>query len=121
MSMTEKQRDFDVFYRDYRHNVSISSASPEPLDAKRLAPLAEKLLESPDNFFGVVDKVNTILQLYLDDENGGAKPLVVVELLFADRQGYLQAKLSLQEAMALLDRLPDEFSNDLLPGGQFIG
>jgi hypothetical protein len=119
--MAEKQRVFDVFYRDYRHNVAISSANPEPLDAKRLAPLAEKLLESADNFFGVVDKGNTILQLYLDDENGGATPLVVVELLFAEQPGYLQAKLSLQEALALLERLPDEFSNDLLPGGRFIG
>lgn len=119
--MAEKQRVFDVFYRDYRHNVAISSASPEPLDAKRLAPLAEKLLESADNFFGVVDKENTILQLYLDDEAEGPEPVVVVELLFAEQPGYLQARMPLAEALALLDRLPDAFDNELLPGGRFIG
>lgn len=119
--MSEKLRVFDVFYRDYRHDVSISSAAPEPLDAKRLAPLAEKLLESPDNFFGVVDKQNTILQLYLDDEAEGAEPQVIAELLFAEQPGYFQLHLSLAEALQLLDRLPDEFDDTLLSGGRFIG
>jgi len=119
--MTGKQRFFDVFYRDFRHNVSISSAQPEPLDAKRLAPLAEKLLESADNFFGVVDREHTILQLYLDDEAGGDSPQVIVELLFAEQPGHFQTRLPLADALALLARLPDTFDNDLLPGGQYIG
>ena len=119
--MIEKQRFFDVFYRDYRHNVTISSAQPEPLDALRLAPLAEKLLESPDNFFGVVDREHTILQCYLDDEADAAEPQVIMEMVFPENPGYYQARLSLADALALLDKLPDTFGNDMLPGGRFIG
>jgi hypothetical protein len=119
--MIEKQRFFDVFYRDYRHNVSISSAQPEPLDAQRLAPLAEKLLESPDNFFGVVDREHTILQCYLDDEADAAAPRVILELVFAENPGYYQASLPLADALALLGKLPQVFGKDLLPGGRFIG
>jgi len=119
--MIEKQRFFDVFYRDYRHNVSISSANPESLDAQRLAPLAEKLLESADNFFGVVDREHTILQCYLDDEADAAEPQVIMELVFPENPGYYQAHLSLADALALLGKLPEVFGNDLLPGGRFIG
>lgn len=119
--MSEKQRVFEVFYRDYRHDVAISSAAPEPLDAKRLAPLAEKLLESADNFFGVVDAHNSILQFYLDDEAAGPEPVVVVELLFAEQPGYYQADMSLADALDLLGRLPDSFDSELLPGGRYIG
>jgi hypothetical protein len=119
--MADKQRFFDVFYRDYRHNVSISSASPEPLDAKRLAPLAEKLLEHADNFFGVVDQDNTILQLYPDDEADTVEPQVIAELLFAENPGYYQTRLALVDALELLGRLPERFDSDLLPGGHFVG
>ena len=119
--MAEKQRVFDVFYRDYRHQVSISSASPEPLDAKRLAPLAERLLESQDNFFGVVDREHTILQLYLDDQTAGEPAQVIAELLYAEQPGYFQARLALADALQLLARLPDEFGNELLPGGHYVG
>lgn len=118
--MIEKQRFFDVFYRDYRHNVSISSAAPEPLDAKRLAPLAEKLLESPDNFFGVVDAHHTILQFYLDDETASAQPQVVAEMFFTEKPGHYQAEMSLDDALALLGRLPDSFGADLLPTANYI-
>lgn len=119
--MLESERFFDVFYRDYRHNVSISSATPEPLNAKRLAPLAEKLLESPDNFFGVVDDKNTILQFYLDDEAKSPEAAIVAELLFAENPGYYQADMSLADALSLLAKLPSQFGNDLLTGGRFIG
>lgn len=119
--MTDKLRVFDVFYRDYQHNVSISSAAPEPLDAKRLAPLAEVLLKSPDNFFGVVDSEHTILQLYLDDEAEGAEPVIVLELLFSEKPGYHQADMPLADALKLLDRLPDLFEASLLPDARFIG
>lgn len=118
--MTDKLRVFDVFYRDYQHDVSISSAAPEPLDAKRLAPLAQVLLKSPDNFFGVVDSKHSILQFYLDDEAAGPAPVVVVELLFAEKPGYHQADMSLADALALLDNLSDPFDVGLLPGGRRI-
>ncbi len=119
--MTDKLRVFDVFYRDYQHNVSISSATPEPLDAKRLAPLAKVLLQSPDNFFGVVDADRNILQLYLDDTASGAEAAIVVELLAAEKSGFHQVDMSLADALALLNALPEVFKPNLLPGARFVG
>ncbi len=106
---------FRVFYRDYANEVAISSAQPEQLAADRLAPLAQHLLTSEDNFLGVVDASDTILQFYLDAGK------IVVELLYPDTAGCYRSHMVEDAALALLARLPAAFDEGLLPGGQFIG
>lgn len=106
---------FRVFYRDYANDVAISSAQPEQLDADRLASLAGHLLGSEDNFLGIVDASDSILQLYLDAGK------IVVELVYPDTTGCYRSRMSEDEAMALLGKLPAAFDEGLLPGGQFIG
>ena len=59
----QAEHAYRVFYRDYVHQVSISSTQPEPLAAGRLGALAEQLLQHADNFLGVVDDQENILQL----------------------------------------------------------
>lgn len=109
-------RVFDVFYRDYVNNVVISSGKPEPLDASRIAPLAEVVLQHADNFFGIVDGNGLVLQAFLDDD----EQTIWVELLFEEGQGALRLQMPWQNAIDLLRDLPNEFSEKLLPGAQFI-
>jgi len=106
---------FRVFYRDYANEVVISSAQPEQLAADRLAALAGHLLVSEDNFLGVVDASDTILQLYPDAGK------IVVELVFPDTAGCYRSRMTREDAMELLTRLPAAFDESLLPGGQYIG
>jgi len=109
-----KRPRFHVFYCDFLRDVSVSSSKPEPLAGERLVPLAEQLLVVEDNYLGVVDGNDTILQLYLS----GAE--MVVELIFPESSGVLQRKLPVAEALALLEGLPEEFTEALLPGASYV-
>lgn len=107
---------YRVFYRDYVNDVTIPSHQAESLLASRLAPLARELLQHADNFFGVLDGNDTILQLYLDDPGED----IVVELLRPDSRGCLRSVMRMDEALALLDGLPAEFAATLLPDAEWV-
>jgi len=109
------QRGFNIYYCDFVHDASISSSKPEFLAADRLVPLAEHLLAAQDNYLGVIDSADTILQFYLSGKN------MVVELLYPEGKGLLQTKMPMEEGLALLGSLPDVFDETLLPGASFIG
>lgn len=111
------QRSFRVFYRDYVNDVAVSSAAPETLAADRVGPLAEALLQHADNFLGVVDRNELIVQAYLDDD----EQQVFLELLYPENQGLMRLCLNWAEAVELLAALPDEFDESLLPGAEYIG
>jgi hypothetical protein len=110
-----EERGFQIYYCDFVHDSSISSSKPEFLAADRLVPLAEHLLAAQDNYLGVLDAHDNILQFYVSGKD------MIVELLYPDSQGMMQCKLPLDEGMQLLGNLPDEFSEELLPGATYIG
>jgi len=111
-----QKRVFKVFYLDYVNGVAVSSAAPEPLAAERIAPLAETLLQHADNFLGVIDRNDLILQAYLDDD----EQTVFVELLYPEGQGAMRLNMSWADAIELLTDLPEEFDESLLPGAQYV-
>ncbi len=117
--MIEESPVFKVFYRDYVNGVAISSSQPEELAGDRIAPLAEALLQHADNFLGVVDKNESILQAYLDDD----EQTVFLELLYPEGRGPesragLRLQMSWADAVDILAQLPAEFDEALLPGAQ---
>jgi hypothetical protein len=114
--LKDKQRVFRVFYRDYVNDVVVSSAQPESLLAERIAPLAESVLQHADNFIGVIDSNELVLQFYLDDDESS----VFVELLYPEDKGMLRLNMPWDQAVALLTGLPEAFDESLLPGAQFI-
>jgi hypothetical protein len=116
MNPARAEHVFRVFYRDYAHAVSIASSQPEALVAGRVRPLAERLLDHPDNFLGVVDRHDTILQVYSGEEPGW----LVLELVYAEATGCLRLQLARSEALERLATLPAEFDESLLPGGQYL-
>lgn len=107
---------FRVFYRDYAHGVSIASSQPEALLAGRVRALAERLLDHPDNFLGVVDRNDTILQSYAADQPGR----LVLELIYPEATGCLRLELARDAALELLATLPAEFDESVLPGAQYL-
>jgi hypothetical protein len=109
-------RSLRVFYRDYANRVSILSSAPESLPAERIAPLADRLLTGGDNFLGVVDRADTILQCYVDDDAAE----VTLELVYPEASGCLRARLPRARALAILEHLPDTFDDLHLEGGQYI-
>lgn len=116
MSTGRGLRNWKVFYRDYANAVSISSAQPESLPADRLVPLAERLLGDADNFLGVVDHADSILQCYCAERDDA----ITLELLYPEASGCLRLTVPREQALALLDRLPETFDEQLLQGAQYI-
>jgi hypothetical protein len=112
--MAQKQRVFGVFYHDYVNEVAINSTQPESLLATRIPDLARRLLVAQDNYLGVVDRNDVILQLYRDGEEA------VAELLKPDVAGCLRARMTLAASLDLLGRLPEMFGVDLLPGAEWV-
>lgn len=116
MTAVPVPRRLRVFYRDYTSGVSISSTQPEPLAAERIRPLAVRLLGDSDNFLGVVDAQDTILQCYRPD----AGDRVVLELVYPEVRGCLRLTLPMDDALTLLAGLPELFDETLLPGAQYL-
>jgi len=116
MSGARAHRVVQVFYRDYVNAVTVSSSRPEGLQANRVVPLAERLLVPGDNFLGVVDRNDVVLQCYVGDD----PEEIVLELLYPDASGCLRLILSRDQALNRLDALPDVFDESLLQGAQYI-
>ncbi len=110
------QRVLRVFYRDYGRDVVIPSTAPESMPADRIGSLAEHVLGSADNFIGVVDRNDTILQCYLADDPAR----ITLELVYPEAAGCLRLTLPRDQALDRLDALPELFDEALLPGAQYI-
>ncbi len=116
MSGARAYRVLQVFYRDYVNDVTIKSSEPESLVANRIVPLADRLLVSPDNFLGIVDRKDTILQCYVADDPAD----VTLEVVYPEVTGCLRLTLPREQALDRLDKLPDTFDESLLQGAQYI-
>lgn len=112
-----RQRVLRVFYRDHEHGAAVSSLQPESLLADRLVPLAERLLQHPDNFLGVLDAGDVVFQVYPSDDPGS----LVLELVYPEDKGLLRCELPRAQALLLLSELPEVFNEGLLPGAQYLG
>jgi len=116
MSGARAHRVLQVFYRDYVNQVNISSTQPEPLQANRVVPLADRLLVPGDNYLGVVDRNDVILQCYVGDDPGE----ITLELVYPEARGCLRLTLPRDQALGRLDALPELFDESLLEGAQYI-
>jgi hypothetical protein len=116
MTGQSARRSLRVFYRDYANRVSILSSAPESLSTDRIVPLAERLLSASDNFLGIVDRSDTILQCYVDNDDSD----VTVELIYPEANGCLRTQLPRAAALAMLDKLPESFDDLQLDGAQYI-
>jgi hypothetical protein len=113
----ESRRSLRVFYRDYVNAVNIPSSRPEALAVDRIPALAGRLWENSDNFVGVVDRNDVILQGYRDDDGDA----IVLEMIYPEATGCLRLRVAGDEALVLMVDLPDVFDASLLRGARYIG
>lgn len=116
LNVPVRRRQLRVFYRDYVNDVAVPSSRPQWLAVDRIAPLAEQLLTSADNFLGVVDHNDVILQCYLGDDTDQ----VTFEMLYPEASGCLRLIVTREDALERLADLPEAFDEGLLRGGQYI-
>lgn len=105
-----------VFYRDHRAGVSVASSRPEAIRVDKIRALAERVLVPGDNFLGLVDRNDVILQCYVAED-----PVeITLELIYPDASGCLRLTLARERALVRLDELPDVFDESVLPGAQYL-
>ena len=79
-------------------------------------PLAQRLLVAAENFLGIVDRNDVILQCYIADDPGQ----LMLELIYPEASGCLRLAMPRKQALDLLDHLPEVFDESLLQGAQYI-
>lgn len=105
-----RQTVYKVFYRDYVRDEVVSSTQPTSMLGEKIPELAQRVLQHADNFIGIYDQKDTILQAYLDDD----EQQVEVELIYPEGQGEYSRTLPYDEAFSILQNLPPVFNKDLL-------
>ncbi len=88
---------YQVFYTSYSLQQSVSSSSPRLLDADQLKTLLLRILKEEDDFLGVIDNENRVIQFMR-----GAADDFRVEIPDFDARNSLQRHLSTEETLELL-------------------
>jgi hypothetical protein len=116
MTARRAERVVRVFYRDLANGVAVPSSRPEALMASRLVPLVERLLHGPDDFIGIVDRNDVVLQAYI----GQDADEMTLELIHPEARGCRRLTLARAAALRLLQDLPERFDQSLLPGADYV-
>ena len=102
---------YQVFYTSYSLQESVSSSSPRLLDADQLKMLSLRILKEEDDFLGVIDNEDRVIQFMRS-----AADDFLVEIPDFDARNSLQRHLSTEETLELIARLPGILRNlDLSP------
>lgn len=105
-----QQRVFKVFYRDYQNAETVASTSPNSMLSMAIPELADQVLQHADSFIGIIDASDTILLMYLDDD----ETQVTMEVVFPnDSDGYSEI-FDYQSALCKINELPAQFDIDWL-------
>ena len=92
---------YQVFYTSYSLQQSVSSSSPRLLDADQLKALILRTLKGEDDFLGVIDSEDRVIQFTCS-----AGDNFLVEIPDIDAKNSLQRHLSREETLELIARLP---------------
>lgn len=117
---------FAVFYRAAAWGEQVQSHAPRQVSRDGLRELAEALFgdagqAAAEDYLGIIDGTDLILQAYPDDATAGEPAsALVVELLYPEADAGLRTRLGRTEFLRLLAALPARFDEGLLPGAQYV-
>ncbi len=92
---------YQVFYTSHSLQQSVSSSAPRLLDADQLKALILRILKEEDDFLGVIDSEDRVIQFMCS-----AADSFLVEIPSLDAKNSLQRHLSREETLKLITRLP---------------
>jgi len=101
LQLRTKPMQYKVFYTSHSRQESASSTAPRLLDAEQLEALALRILADEDDFLGVIDNDDRIIQFMRSSADE-----LLVELPDFDARESLQCRLSTEQALELLRYLP---------------
>lgn len=105
---------FKFFYTDYANDKDVRSdeAVSETLD--NIIGHMQAMLKEPDNFIGLIDENNVMLQFMVEDDGS-----ICVDVPMHEQKGSLTKSASLAESIAIVRSLNQEILFDEIDGLEF--
>ena len=91
------------------------SSNPVALDKESAISMALQVLREPNDFIGFVDAYGTTIQFYCDDSGE-----IWVEIPYPSEHGSYGKHISLEEVEYFVQELPDIFTDECIPDGEFV-
>jgi len=105
---------FKFFYTDYANNKDVRSdeAVSETLD--NIIGHMQQMLQEPDNFIGLIDENNLMLQFMVEDDGS-----ICVDVPMHEQKGSLTKNATLTESIDIVRELNQEIPFDEIDGLEF--
>jgi hypothetical protein len=105
---------FKLFYTDYTNDKHIKSDEAITATIKEIGTYMSNLLHEPDNFLGIIDDNEVMLQFMV--ENDGS---ICVDLPVDERKGSFTKHTDLNSCLQLIASLPEIIELDKIDGLTF--
>lgn len=105
---------YKFYYTDYATDKHIRSdaAVTEPLE--NIIDYMQRILHEPDNFIGIIDENNLMLQFMVEDDGS-----ILVDLPMHDRKGSYTKTADLNESIKLVSALSGPIELEQIAGLEF--
>ena len=105
---------FKLFFTDYAQNKHVRSDYADPATLNEVISCMTLRLREPDNFVGIIDSDNVILQFMVEDDG-----TICIDAPIDERKGSYSKHATLDECITLVKSLSDKINPDQIEGLSF--
>lgn len=105
---------FKLFYTDYSEDKHVRSDEAVTETLENITELMNALLHEPDNFIGIIDENNVMLQFMVDEDGS-----LIVDLPMHDQKGSLTKSADLNGCIEIVNALQDSIEIEQIEGLEF--
>ena len=105
---------FKLFYTDYSEDKHVRSGEAESASLENIIASMNRLLHEPDNFIGIIDDNNVMLQFMVEDDG-----TICIDLPIHDRNGSFTKNSDLSESIKVVNALQKSIVLEDIKGLEF--
>lgn len=105
---------FKLFYTDYSKDKHVRSDEAVTETLENITELMQSLLHEEDNFIGIIDDDNVMLQFMVDEDGS-----LIVDLPMHDQKGSFTKKADLNECISIVNSLQGKIDKEQIEGLEF--
>ena len=103
-----------LFYTDYSKDEHVRSDEAKDSTLEEIVECMNKLLHEPDNFIGLIDAEDTMLQFMVEDDGS-----ICVDSPVDDKNGSFTKNATLKESVEIVQAIQTAINLDAIKGLQF--
>ena len=105
---------FKLFYTDYVKDQHLRSDEAEPATVENIIDCMNKLLHEPDNFVGIIDSDDVMLQFMVEESSE-----ICIDVPIHDRKGSFMKSTDLNECIGVVTALEEKIVLEDIEGLEF--